>query len=81
MKGRGSGSPTQLYIENGTGSDYPGINVTNEGVEHMWPRWLDDGSKIIYQSSVGSYQHIWIMNTDGTGKTQLTTGDSNDILR
>ena len=81
MRGRGSGPPSQLYVENGTGSNYPGINVTNDANENYWPRWSKDGSKIVYQSYQGGYNHIWIMNDDGTGKTQLTTGSYNDLFR
>lgn len=36
------------------------------------PSWSPDGSKIVYTSSKTGNEEIWIMNADGTGKTQLT---------
>ncbi|HMV25345.1 MAG TPA: hypothetical protein PLH27_01610 [bacterium] len=36
------------------------------------PSWSPDGSKIVYTSSKTGNEEIWIMNSDGTGKTQLT---------
>ena len=78
MKGRGSGSPTQIYMENGTGNDYPGVNITTDSNENWWPHWSPDGSKIVYAPTQGGYSHIWVMNVDGTGKTPLTTGNYSD---
>ena len=81
-KGRGAG-PCQIYIENSTGSDYPGTNISNDTNNYYWPIWSVDGSKIYFQSEQGGggYQHIWVMNADGSGKSQLTTGAYHDSLR
>lgn len=40
------------------------------------PSWSPDGTKIAWVAYEGDwYRHIWVMNSDGTGKTQLTSGD------
>ncbi|WP_420625129.1 cell wall-binding repeat-containing protein [Candidatus Poriferisodalis sp.] len=49
------------------------------------PSWSPDGSRIAYARSVTydqptqSQSHIWVVNTDGTQRTQLTQGDVRDI--
>ncbi len=49
------------------------------GAESSWdldPRWLPDGSKVVFVSNPfnPANQHIWSVNPDGTGLTKLTTG-------
>ncbi len=47
--------------------------VTNEK-HHMfqWVRWTADG-RLLFASSVGDHRDVWVMNSDGSGETQLTT--------
>jgi len=53
-------------------SDY---QLTTDPRHDDWPSWSPDGTKIAYYAFAGSwYRHIWVMNNDGTGKTQLTSG-------
>jgi Tol biopolymer transport system component len=39
--------------------------------------WTPEG-KLIYSTSAGGNRNIWIMNADGTGNRQLTTGSAYD---
>lgn len=38
------------------------------------PAWSPDGNKIVYQAEVDSIKQLLIVNPDGSGKKQLTTG-------
>jgi Tol biopolymer transport system component len=77
MRFRGA-APTQIFVMNGEGSDYPGINVTNDLHDNWYPYWSPDGKKIVYRSYQSGLSHIWLINSDGTNKTQLTTGNHNN---
>src|SRR5436190_17971382 len=39
--------------------------------------WTPEG-KLVYSTSAGGNRNIWIMNSDGTGNRQLTTGSAYD---
>jgi TolB protein len=36
------------------------------------PDWSPDGKRIVYQSNQSGAFHIWVMNANGTGQTQIT---------
>ena len=56
----GSGAPTDL-----TGA-IPG--------SQFQPSWSPDGTRIVYASGQDGDNDIWVMNADGTGRRNLTTG-------
>jgi Tol biopolymer transport system component len=37
------------------------------------PDWSPDGERIVYESNESGAFHIWVMNANGSGQTQLTT--------
>lgn len=39
---------------------------------YCYPSFSPDGSKILYTSAKSGNEEIWVMNSDGTNKTQLT---------
>lgn len=44
------------------------------------PSWSPDGAKIVYHAYVGSsIRHIWVMNNDGSSKSQLTSRNVVDV--
>jgi Tol biopolymer transport system component len=61
------------------GSDLAPKQLTDTLVGELGPHWIPspDGDKIVYQRPLTrtgntSQQQIWVMNSDGTGQTQLT---------
>ncbi len=42
------------------------------------PAFSPDGDKIAFQGFYGGYFHIWIINTDGSGLKQVTSGNFDD---
>lgn len=41
-------------------------------VDQSEPFFSSDGKKVVYETKVGGFQQIFIMNVDGTGQTQVT---------
>ena len=60
----------QIYTMNSNGGD---ITQLTTGYSSAQPAWSPDGTKIIYTYYEAGKASIWIMNADGSGKTQLTT--------
>ena len=57
------------------------INLTSVDDDCRQPNWSPDGDKILYQAFNGEAWNIWIMNTDGTKKRNVTgtvEGDKTD---
>lgn len=56
-------------------TDY--IQLTTNPMRDRSPAWSPDGTRIAYSAFDSSdwYRHIWTMNSDGTGKTQITFGN------
>ncbi|MCX6291891.1 MAG: S9 family peptidase [Bacteroidetes bacterium] len=52
--------------------------LAGDSSNETMPRWSSDGKKIYYLNDAGGSNQLYCMNTDGTGKIQLTTYD-NDI--
>lgn len=48
--------------------------LTSQSFVDITPHWSPDGEKIVYVSSQNDDANIYMMNADGSGKTQLTEG-------
>jgi TolB protein len=48
------------------------IPLTAAGKDCKQPNWSPAGDKILYQKEEGGQWDIWVMNTDGSGKTKVT---------
>ncbi|VAX17322.1 tolB protein precursor, periplasmic protein involved in the tonb-independent uptake of group A colicins [hydrothermal vent metagenome] len=55
----------------------PYIYLTDSVDDCRQPNWSPSGNKILYQKFVNGQWDIWIMNTDGTDKTKVTSGSGN----
>jgi TolB protein len=63
---KGLGGAIYLVHEDGSGEK---TLLASGG---SYPAWSPDGTKIAYLEGSGLNQDVWVMNADGTGKTQLT---------
>jgi Tol biopolymer transport system component len=48
--------------------------LTQDRFDHLTPTWSPDGSRIVFVSNRSGSYKLWLMNRDGTGLGQLTTG-------
>lgn len=65
-----------LYIMDSDGTNI--IELTNDKFAR-WPTFSPDGKKIVYTNKVETEVHLFIINSDGTGNTQLTFGPQKDF--
>jgi Tol biopolymer transport system component len=50
-------------------------NLTNSpGIEESNPAWSPDGRRIAFTRSTENGFNVFVMNADGSGQTQLTSG-------
>jgi TolB protein len=72
--------PEEIYLLSADGSRF--VNLSNNPEDDLHPSWSPDGQRIAFAS--GHYvsgpnprlvRHIYVMNADGSGRTQLTNGD------
>lgn len=52
--------------------------VLSNSVQHEYPAWSPDGTKIAYDSHKGGNWNVWVMNSDGTHTRQLTNNSHFD---
>ncbi|MBI3737707.1 MAG: PD40 domain-containing protein [Chloroflexi bacterium] len=64
------GSTCGIFRIKATGGDP--VRVTDD--VGAVPSWSRDGKKILYQRDVDGIKHLFVVNVDGSGKTQLTKG-------
>jgi len=69
-------SPDGNWIVYNDGNQIYKIDTTGENPSLLWqnglyPRWTDDGNKIIYQGSGGDTTGTFIMNPDGTNNRYI----------
>lgn len=51
------------------------VQLTDDTLSNSFPQWSPDGEKLVYVSSPGWYKaEIWIMDSDGNNKKQVTSG-------
>ncbi|OGN16540.1 MAG: hypothetical protein A3B99_04995 [Candidatus Yanofskybacteria bacterium RIFCSPHIGHO2_02_FULL_44_12b] len=68
-----------LYVVNLDSGDQPGVqNLTNDSVFDTAPAVSPDGTKLVYVSFDGDYQHLFMLDLTTGKKEQLTFGRFND---
>lgn len=73
------GTGYDLYVFNTTGSAK--TRLTTLGASAIIaPRFTSDGTKIVFQATVGGAGSIFVVNIDGTGLTNLTATNGPDSL-
>ena len=65
----GSTNP-DVYVINSDGTGL--TRLTTAERFDGYPAWSPDGSQIVFESVRSGVQQVWLMNTDGSGQTQLT---------
>jgi tricorn protease len=59
----------------------PTRNLTNSSNAHdKWGRWSPDGAKIAYVSDADGEDEVYLINQDGSGKTEQLTHDFHAML-
>jgi len=76
-RGQNSDSIPDLYTINTDGSGLMDITNTSTLREEN-ADWSSDGSRIVYAGSDSNGSFIYSINPDGSGKTQITTGNGGD---
>jgi Tol biopolymer transport system component len=49
-----------------------------EGVENAYPRWSDDGAKILYQSNRTGKWQVYVMDKNGSNQQRITNDEYNN---
>ena len=69
----------EIYIADPYGYGTTVTNISNTSGDEQYPTCSPDGTKIAYgYSSFGGPTEIWTMNSDGSDKTKLVSGYSNN---
>jgi len=68
-------SNNQIYTMNSNGKEIIQLTTENSNAN---PAWSPDGTKIVYSYYEAGEVSIWIMNSDGSEKTPLTTSSDGE---
>jgi len=63
----------EVYLLSADGATF--VNLTDNPADDASPAWSPDGRKIAFSSDRTGTHHIFLMNADGSGITQLTNGE------
>lgn len=63
--------PSQIYTVRPDGTGLQQLTHVRTGKGATSPAWSADGTRIAFVND----KHIWVMNADGSGKTELTNAD------
>lgn len=66
------GNQRHIIIMRTDGSEVQ--DLTDNTFRHFWPRWSPDGKLIAFSSRRSGNYELWIINSDGSGLQQLTSG-------
>ncbi|MFI0483302.1 protein kinase [Actinomadura sp. 9N215] len=69
----------QIYTLDPGRPGSPWTRLTKDGVRSVDPEWSPDGRRIAFTRGPDEHSNIWIMNADGSGPRQLTTGAEDDM--
>lgn len=74
---------TRIWVVDADGTDLvPLTSSDQDGGSNQWPAWSPErvgGDRIAYTRVADGRAHLWTMRPDGTGKTQITTGNVADM--
>ena len=75
----------KIWVMNSDATSETQLTTDTES-DDWYANWSPDGKRIVYSSDIGKDSNgkrnfdIWMMNADGSAKTQLTTNGSTDLL-
>ena len=61
---------SDILVVNADGSGL--VRLTNDDANDFDPAWSPDGSQIAFASNQDGHNDVWLMNANGTGRTNLT---------
>lgn len=72
VKNAGPLGDQEIFTANSDGTEEVRLTF-DDRANDVFPRWSPDGTKIVF---TGFAHQLYVMNADGTGKTQLTSGST-----
>ncbi len=61
-----------IFINATIHKSFDPIKLTDSEYDEIIPVWSPDGNLIVYRSDESGHQELWLMNSDGSDKHQLT---------